>query len=251
MKKRMFGWNNAILALLGVPLMLVSISTILYRDLLFRDYESFDLVDSDNSVSILFVGNSHIFWGKVPKQLHIISKEYGIKIAYKDISRNGAHLSRTKDEAIIELQSGKYDYVVFQENTRLLPDNIEDFLAIIRLLCDEARGNGTIPVLFNPAVADNSSQKVYSEAYLTASDENDAILVNAGDAWIYAYQMIPGISLYAWDGMHANNAGAFYTACLFAAVLFELHIVEIPNNNLYKGNDALSLAQAAREFARS
>jgi len=74
-------------------------------------------------------------------------------------------------------------------------------------------------------------------------------LVNAGKAWEYAYQTISEISLYAWDGIHANNAGAFLTACLFAAILFELRIEEIPSNNLYKGHDAIALAQAAWEFA--
>jgi hypothetical protein len=245
---------RALLVIATLISVLASTTIFMYRDMLFRDYENLDLAGSDDSVSFLFVGNSQVFWGKVPRQLYIISKKHGVEITYKDISSNGAHLKHSKDEAIIELQSGKYDYVVLQDNTRLLPGNIDEFLNVIQLICDEAKANGAIPVLYNPAVANNNGQPdaerltVYTEAYKRAADENNAILVNAGDSWVYAYETIPNISLYAWDGMHANNAGAFLTACVFAATLFDLHIEEIPKDNRYNGGDALDLAQAAWEF---
>ena len=250
MKKKLATWKIVLLTMLVVVLALVTTLTILYRDMLFRDYEASDLAGSENSISILFVGNSHVFWGKVPRQLHIISRTHGVEVVYKDISSNGAHLSHSKDKAIFELQRGIYDYIVLQDNTRLLPDGVDEFFNIIRLLCDVARENGTVPVLFNPAVADINRLDIYSEAYYNASVENDIILVNAGKAWEYAYQTISEISLYAWDGIHANNAGAFLTACLFAAILFELRIEEIPGNNLYKSHNAHVLAQAAWEFAQ-
>ncbi|MCL2058762.1 MAG: hypothetical protein FWH01_06835 [Oscillospiraceae bacterium] len=248
MIRKLSVWKIIILALLTFVLALVFILTILYRDMLFRDYENNDFAKSDKSISFLFVGNSDVFWGKLPRQLHIISKKYGVEITYKDISSNGAHLSRSKDEAIKELQNASYDYIVLQDNTRLLPGGIDDFLSTIRLLCDIAIENGTTPVLFNPAVTDSNRLKINSDAYLRASADNAVVLVNAGEAWAYAYQTSPKISLYAWDGIHANNAGAFLTSCVFAAVLFDLHIEEIPSDNLYKGGDALLLAQSAWEL---
>jgi len=38
--------------------------------------------------------------------------------------------------------------------------------------------------------------------------------------------------LYARDGIHANHAGAFFTANIFAAVLFDLHTKNIPPGNV-------------------
>ena len=237
-----------LIVLIVVVLVSVATTGFLYRDLIFRDRDNFNSIQSDDSISILFVGNSHVFWGMLPQQVYIISKANGVDILYKDISENGAHLSRSKDEAITELQTGKYDYIVLQDNTRLLPDGMDGFLEVIRLLCDEAKSNGTVPVLFNPAIDDTVRLSNYTEAYMRAADENDAILVNAGGAWLYAFQTIPGVSLYAWDGIHANNAGAFFTACLFAAVLFDINVDEIPVNNRYRGRDASVLAQAAWDF---
>ena len=90
----------------------------------------------------------------------------------------------------------------------MLPGDTEGFLSTIRILCDEAKEYGVIPVLYNPSGVnierqpESERQRIYSEAYIKAAEENDAILVNAGEAWAYAYNTLPGISLYAWDGMH-------------------------------------------------
>ena len=240
--------KTVLISILAIILIMIAIAVYLYSDLLFRDTENNDFIDSGDSISILFVGNSHVFWGKLPRQLHVIAKANDVEITYKDISGNGAHLSRSKDEAINELKTGRYNYIVLQDNTRLLPEGIDEFLNIIRILSDEAKTNGTIPVLFNPAVNDDVRLSNYTEAYKRAAHENDAILVDAGGAWVYAYQIIPEISLYAWDGIHANNVGAFLTACVFAAILFEIHVEEIPLDNRYRGTDAVSLAQTAWEF---
>lgn len=112
-------------------------------------------------------------------------------------------------------------------------------------------------MLYNPAWTNingqpnEERQRAFTEVYKRADDENDAALVNAGDAWVYAYQTIPGISLYnRFDlrGPHANKAGAYFTACVFAATLFDLYIEDIPDDNLYSGRDAVELAQAAWDF---
>jgi hypothetical protein len=254
--KRIALWKKVFLTLLAVLLVIAATITFLYRDMLFRDYENNDLAGSSNPISILFVGNSQVFWGKVPRQLHIISKMHGIDIIYKDISSNGAHLSRSQDEALREIRSGKYDYVVFQDNTRLLPGGMEGFLNTIRTLCDEAKEYGAIPVLYSPSSVnierqpDSERQRINTEAYMRAADENGALLVNAGDAWAYAYNKLPDISLYAWDGIHPNNAGGFFTACLFAVMLFDLHIEEIPVDSRYKGKNASKLSYVAWEYTK-
>ena len=219
-----------------------------------------DMVGSEDAVAILFVGNSQVFVGELPRQLQTIARAYGVEMIYKDISRHGnrgGSLRELKESAMSEMQSRRFDYVVFYDNPRQLHNNTEEFFSDIRLLCDAARENGAIPVLYNAAWAttngrpDEARQSISTEACKRAAGKNDAILANAGDAWVYAFQTIPGISLYTrFDprGPHANSAGGFLTACVFAATLFDLHVEEIPKDNLYKGSDALDLAQAAWVF---
>jgi len=211
----------------------------------------------DVSVSILFVGNSFTAAGNVPGQLQAIAGIHGIDIEYLDISAGGATLADTSARAIRAMQDRSFDYIVLQDQSRRPLNNIEAFLADIRVLSDAARRNGVTPVLYNPAwpnvngQPDEALQNVLTNAYKQAANENNAILVNAGDAWVYAYRTIPGLALYASDMLHANEAGAFLTASVFAATLFDMQIMEIPGANTYRGNDALALAKAAWDFVRS
>ncbi len=212
-----------------------------------------DMAGAENSISILFVGTSDVFVGNLPEQLQAVARTHGVNITYKDISRHsnrGGTLGEHRENAIGEMQSGRFDYVVFQDDQ--IKNDIEGFIDNIRLLSDEARKNGVVPVLLNSAVAfDKEHLNMNTELYKQAAGETDAILVNAADAWVYAYQQIPNISLITrFDprGPHPNKAGGFLTACVFAATLFDLHIEEIPKDSLYKGSDAIDLAQAAWEF---
>ena len=212
-----------------------------------------DMVGSENSISILFVGNSDVFVGNLPQQLQVIARTHGIDITYKDISRHsnrGGTLREHKENAIIEMQSGRFDYAVFQDDQ--IRKDIEGFVQDVQSLSDEARRNGVIPVLLNSAWAsDKEHLNMNTEAYKRAANEIDVVLVNAADAWAYVYHEMPEISLineFDPRGPHANKAGGFLTACVFAATLFDLHIVEIPVDSLYKESNAIDLARAAWEF---
>ena len=47
------------------------------------------MTGSENAISILFVGSSHVFVGDVPRQLKTIARMHDVEIIYKDISRHG------------------------------------------------------------------------------------------------------------------------------------------------------------------
>ena len=222
-----------------------------------------DMTGSKNAVSILWAGNSDIFVGELPEQLKTVAGSYGVEIIYRDISRHsnrGGSLSGLKEGAFKEIQNGKFDYVVLLDDPWHVMDNTEEFINEVRVYCAEAREHGVVPVLFNAAWAlanqrpDEEQLDLTTAAYKRAAEENDAVFVNAAGAWIYAYQKMPDISLITkFDprGPHPSKAGGFFTACLFAAVLFDLHIEDIPKESRYKGNNAIDLAEAAWEFARS
>ncbi|MCL1819832.1 MAG: hypothetical protein FWG36_04140 [Oscillospiraceae bacterium] len=222
-----------------------------------------DMANYENTVSILWVGSSHVFAGNVPQQLQAVTESYDIKITYKDISRHGNRggtLREHRENAIKEMQTGKFDYVVLHDQSRRSLNDIDGLLSDIQILCETARENSVIPILYDFACMaadgqpDEERLRASISAYKHAAAENDAILVRAAESWIYAYKTIPEISLYTrFDlrGLHSNKAGGFLTACVFATTLFNLHIEEVPKDSIYKGNDALDLAQAAWEFVHS
>jgi len=214
-----------------------------------------ELIKTKKEFSILFIGNSLVAAGDMPSQVRRLSDMYGIKVDYNTIVQGGAYLHDTMDQSIRKMQNNQYDYVVLQDGGSLPADNPTAFLSNIETLCEEARKSGAIPVLYNPAWAniDRKPNKEY-QASLTASYEraakiHGAILVNAADAWVYAYDKHPDLNLYA-DDVHANDAGAYLTACVFVSTLFELHVKDIARNNTYHGDDAIRLGQAAWEYVR-
>ena len=214
-----------------------------------------ELIKDIKDFTVLFIGNSLTYSGNMPKQIKNLSEMYGITIEHDSITPPGAILNDTKEQAIKKIQENQYDYVIFHDGGSFPVSDHAEFLSNIELLCEEARKSGAIPVLFNPAWAniDKKPAKDY-QAQLTAAYEkatkiHGAILVNAGEAWVYAYDKHPDLKLYA-DDVHANNAGAYLTACVFVSTLFDLHIKDICENNTYHGDDALRLGQAAWEYVQ-
>ncbi|MCL2753677.1 MAG: hypothetical protein FWE44_05975 [Defluviitaleaceae bacterium] len=93
--------------------------------------------DTTDTVSILFVGNSHVRTGNIPRQLQALARLHDIEIIYVDISRNGVNLGGTmRDSAMREMQNGNFDYVVMQARGRSSINDIEWFLNDIRLFSE-------------------------------------------------------------------------------------------------------------------
>ena len=193
-------------------------------------------------VSILFVGNSHVRTGNIPGQLQTLAGMHGIEMTYVDVSINGSGLDGAlRDNAISAMQNRNFDYVVMQQPAgrggRITTD-IDGFFSNIRNFTEIVRENGATPVLYSPmwmgvdGRPNEEFHRISSEMFKQAAYENDIILVDVGGAWVYAFQTIPGISLYARDGIHANHGGAFLAASVFMATLFDLDIENISTGNV-------------------
>jgi len=106
------------------------------------------------SISILFVGNSHVRTGNVPGQLQALANLHGIEITYVDVSINGSGLDGAlRDNAIREMQNISFDYVVMQQPAgrggRVTTD-VDGFFSNIRNFTEIVRENGATPVLYSP-----------------------------------------------------------------------------------------------------
>jgi len=223
---------------LGILIMLILISGI------FVACSNQNAHSAEESISILFVGNSHVRTGNVPGQLQALANLHGIEMTVVDVSINGPGFiygEQRGDNAIREMQNRNFDYVVIGPAAgrgRNVTPNVDGFFSNIRDFAEIIREHGAIPVLYNTiwmgvdGRPNEELHRIFSEMFKQAAYENDIILVNVGDAWVYAYRTIPGISLYARDGIHANHAGAFFAANVFMATLFDLDIEHIPTGNI-------------------
>ena|GEM_PF-5598623 len=207
------------------------------------------------TLSFLFVGNSFTYVCNVPKQFAGLAHLYGVEVIFDMICPGGATLDKTRAQVIEALGATHYDYLVIQDAGGRPVYGTRYFLNDVKKLCEEARAQGTIPVLYSPGfahLADNSPDREYqtaaTAAHCQAAQENDALLINAGDAWVYAHQKMPDLLLYEDETGHATPAGAYLTACVAVSTLFGFHVKDIPAQKLYHGSIALELGQAAWEF---
>ena len=170
-------------------------------------------------------------------------------MTYVDVSINYVSLynKTIRENAIKEMQNKRFDYVVIQARSQAPVNDIDGFFDDISFFSELIRGHGATPVLYSPAWDNENGQPSREWAALTiqaheqAAYENDIILINAGDAWVYAFRTTPHLSLFARDEAHANHAGAFLTASVFMATLFDLQVENIPTGNIFDNVPMLNI----------
>jgi len=184
-------------------------------------------------------------------RLQTLANLHGIEVTYVDVSINGSGLDGAlRDNAIREMQNRHFDYVVMQQPAgrggRITAD-VDGFFSNIRTFTEIVRENGATPVLYSPmwmgvdGRPNEDFHTISSELFKQAAYENDAILVDVGGAWVYVFRTIPEISLYARDGIHANNAGAFFAVNVFMATLFDLNTENTQTGNIIDNMPMLNI----------
>jgi len=95
------------------------------------------------------------------------------------------------------------------------------FTEFARKNSDTVRGHGARPVFFMSwAYADKPEMTAQlAEAYTTAGNENNALVIPAGLAFARAVGKQPELNLYAPDKRHPSLAGTYLAACTIFAAL--------------------------------
>ena len=175
-----------------------------------------------DTLQILFVGNSYTYFSNIPQIVSIISDSTKIKLITSKSTAGGARLSdHWKHEKDLKtrdiIKNGNFDIVVLQEQSMGTIEQPDSFLIYSKKFSDYIKKYGAKPYFYSTWAQKKVPQlqevigKVYSQAVL----ENEAGIVNVGEAWSLAQKLRPNIELYLSDGSHPSPLGAFLTACVF------------------------------------
>jgi hypothetical protein len=185
---------------------------------------------SSSPVKILFIGNSYIYAGGsetdpgLPRQLKEMAEFYGQEIQYDFILRGGATLeSHWKDpKALEKIKTGKFDYVVLQDQSTITLRNVNSFRESITRFDEAIRQSGARTVLYmtwsregRPDMGDTISFE-----YNRIGKDLGAIVVPCGVAWKFFLTENPGSELHISDKSHPNSAGVFLNICVFYRTFF-------------------------------
>ena len=204
----------------------------------------FQSLTAQKQKSILFVGNSHIFYSEMPSVFFRLSKSLGDTLLVGQRAPGGWILEEhsASDKTMERLRSEKWDYVVLQEgrgnlsaawnndsrkviaSTQTLLDSIYTFNA-----CTRVMWNMIHPALGSPAIMNNS---------ITLAD---SLGLEIAPVWP-AFIDLPNnrwIDLLL-DGNHQNTDGAYLTACVFYASIFH----KSPENQFAYRPDGVTKTEA-------
>ena len=188
---------------------------------------------SRGSIKVLFIGNSFTARNDLPGMIAQMARACGKSMQHQLIFAGGASLRAhwNAGKAVKEIEAGRYDYVVLQEQSTLPNKNALRMHENVRLFDEAIKKAGAKIILYMTWARQHSpeSQKAITDAYTSIGKELGATVVPAGTAWQRFLRKYSKPVLHDRDQSHPTLAGTYLAACAFLAVLFRITPV---------GNDA-------------
>ena len=230
--------------------------------LLFFTFLSF----SQDSLSVLFIGNSYVYTNDLPNTLKSLSTSKGDVLTVASKTNGGYTFQNHVNDpvtfskihltdwhyVILQGQSQEPSFPYDQVNTETLPYAVQ--------LADSVYANAPCSqvVYFMTWGRQNGDSQWDSistfdkmntrlrNAYLRIADSSQASVAPAGPAWKYVRDNYPNINLFSADASHPSVEGTYLNACVFYSSLFH----KSPEGaTFYDGldtNTAIILQQVAR-----
>ena len=193
-------------------------------------------VASQQILRVLFVGNSYSFG--VPEAFAKTAAAQGKSVNTGHSTFGGWTLAQhAEHEGTLEkIRSGTWDVVVIQEHSLIpaQPPAKRDaaMFAPLRLLVNEARGHGAIPVLYQTWGRRDGNSLLRKDTFremtarlragyqAAAKQAGGVVIVPVGDAWEREMNAGRARVLFIDDGSHPSAAGDAVTAETFYRAFF-------------------------------
>lgn len=187
---------------------------------------------------VLFIGNSYTYYNSLPQLLKALAEQINpnLQVEVKFIGGGGASFEKHWEvgEALDEIRTGKWNYVVLQEQSTFgavfgsgdLSDSdiATQFYKYSRKFVNEINLNDSQAVFFMiwSKKGQEDYQKYIIEYYSTIANELESKLAPVGKAW-EMLRKITNINLYNYDGSHPSIAGSYLSAlCLYKTIFNDL-----------------------------
>jgi hypothetical protein len=177
-----------------------------------------------DSLEVLFIGNSFTARNDLPGLIERMAAVRGKNIRHRLLSAGGASLRThwNAGRAADAIRSGRYDYVVLQEQSTLPIQNAARMRENVRLFDGAIKASGASTLLYLTWARQHApgSQEAITAAYTSIGRELGAIVVPVGVAWQEFLRKAAQPALHDRDRSHPTLAGSYLAACVFTCVLF-------------------------------
>lgn len=215
---------------------------------------------TQDSISVLFIGNSYTYYNDLPGTLNNLAVSLGDKVTYDSQTPGGTSFEGHTNNAATwtKINSNPWDFVVIQGQSqepsfpdaqvdvnsypfaKELADSVysNNFCSQAMYFMTWGRENGDPQ--WGPISTYDGMQERLRNAYLRFADSVDGSVAPVGVAWKYARDNYPTISLYNADQSHPSPEGTYLAACTFYASTFRKSPV---GSTFYGGIDPTEAAQ--------
>ena len=209
---------------------------------------------------MLFVGNSFTYYNDLPAMVTALSGEV---LQCIGITKGGAYAHQYADPSHElgkrlrdGLPTGRWDWVVLQDQSFNPVGDPEDCLAAMDALCvltpdsrhcfyqTWAYRDGS-EKLQNTGLTYEQMQEMLKTTYARSAHTHGGALAPVGDAFRAVKEQYPEIDLYEADSYHPNPAGTYLAACVFCKVLGQLETDKLPDIPQLDGDTCAKLRCAA------
>jgi hypothetical protein len=218
-----------------------------------------------DSLSVLFIGNSYIFTNDLPTIFKNLTNSMGDIVTVESKTNGGfTFQSHTNDPLTFQkIHNKPWDFVVLQGqsqepsfpysqvNTSTLPyavqlaDSVYENNACSQVHYFMTWGRQNGDPQWDSINTFNKMNSRLRDAYLRIADSSKASVSPSGPAWKYVIDNYPTINLFSSDGSHPSYAGSYLSACVFYSSIFEKSPVGATFIGSLDPNTALILQQAA------
>lgn len=228
------------------------------------------LVSGQDTLRVLFLGNSYTAANNLPQLVHDVARSAGDSLAFSSNTPGGytfeAHSTNTTTLSLIA--QGAWTHVVLQEQSQrpsFTDAEVEsDVFPYARMLdslilkadsCTETvfymtwgrkNGDASNCAIWPPVCTYNGMDSLLHLRYMMMADSNNAIVSPVGAVWHYLRDHQPGIELYSADESHPSEAGSYAAACAFYTVLFRKNPALITYDYSLSTGDASIIRDAVK-----
>lgn len=230
-----------------------------------------------DTYKVFFIGNSFTFYPHdeeydstnpaICDLTKKISTDLGLAVEVDFVVKGGHTLKKHADAndemgAIVDEKlkaNNDCDFVILQEQSTTPVDNYNAFNAGVTGLVNKVKAtqedcevilyatwgfpSGVVAGTKFSSVKD--MEQLIREAYIKCGDENNLRVNHVGEAFTYVYENYKNIALYGSDDKHQSYAGAYLSACVHVASLFNVDIRTTNFNGRLDGTTANTLQEVA------
>lgn len=215
---------------------------------------------AQDSVSVLFIGNSYTYANDLPNMTRQLAESMGKQLTVGSKTNGGYTFQNHTNDPLTwaAMHQQDWDVVVLQAQSQepSFPDDQVDSgtIPFAKQLADSVaainpcsnvmyymtwgRQNGD-PQWGPISTFAGMNERLYN-AYMRMADTTESMVAAAGATWKYVRDNYPAINLYVADGSHPSVAGSYLVACTFYTSLFQ---TPVSGATYTAGLDAQTVAQ--------